>query len=622
MTPDSISQDLYDLLVTQNFDPETTDGQGQPSQPDEGTVFSFDYTGESGKNYGTAVLVVGEDNDLMFFFGDNLGRTMEEPDKSEWFQFLQQLSRFATQHRYTWSPKDLNKFKYTMQGMAAIKEGLFEGYYGTRKKSYMGEQTTARLVINHNRIIGENDKRYRYVESLFIETAQGECFKLGFKNLSGGKAMLEHVRQGGNPYNVRGQHITELVTEANVLSRFNRASQHKMFEGVTQTLVEQAQTYYKTIKENLKHMASSRGYKNYFESWSPADIGQEESLVEDLKTLFVEQSIDSRIETALPLLAKIQQQGTPMKEAEIFENWVNNLAEGTWEIPDTPEQQQQLIDIMSQELPVGADATNATEQLYNIFGDDILFDNLEELARRDPDADARQVVYDRLQELSDHPAVAEVLQKFTMDRDTPAEPGKQGMAETQDIEPAYGKTPEELGRADAWYHRPPNPDKFGFAMGTPDRVAYLQAYKKMSDEEGPTGGKSWTEAVDEGTGGSYFVVFDDGQRPYGPVEQQQAQSIAQRMAGAEVIPASQLASYQQSNRQDAMKGSEPMEADNLSTFEGKCNMTAEGEECPMHGLKECGYMENLDTDGVMMTRSESADPMLVRMKSLAGILAK
>jgi hypothetical protein len=47
----------------------------------------------------------------------------------------------------------------------------------------------------------------------------------------------------------------------------------------------------------------------------------------------------------------------------------------------------------------------------------------------------------------------------------------------------------------------------------------------------------------------------------------------------------------------------------------------------MHGLKECGMEENLDTDGVMMTRpsnmsSESVDPMLSRMKSLAGIIAK
>jgi hypothetical protein len=136
-----------------------------------------------------------------------------------------------------------------------------------------------------------------------------------------------------------------------------------------------------------------------------------------------------------------------------------------------------------------------------------------------------------------------------------------------------------------------------------------------------------SDEVDEGIGGSYFVVFDDGRAPYGPIDQDKAQSIADRIDGSNVIPASQLVAYQQANRADAMKGSEPMEADNLSTFEGKCNMTAEGEECPVHGLKECGYMEDLDTDGVMMTRasnmsSESADPMLSRMKSLAGIMVK
>jgi hypothetical protein len=135
------------------------------------------------------------------------------------------------------------------------------------------------------------------------------------------------------------------------------------------------------------------------------------------------------------------------------------------------------------------------------------------------------------------------------------------------------------------------------------------------------------EEVDEGMGGSYFVVFDDGRLPYGPIDQDKAQSIAQRMSGAEVIPASQLSAYQQANRQQAMQGSEPMEADNLSTFESKCNHTMEGQQCPVHGLKECDYMEDLDTDGVMMTRasnmsSESVDPMLSRMKSLAGILIK
>ena len=71
-----------------------------------------------------------------------------------------------------------------------------------------------------------------------------------------------------------------------------------------------------------------------------------------------------------------------MKEAQIFENWINNLSEGTWALPETPEQMEKLNQLMSAELIVGPDATNATEQLYDIIGDDELFDILGDLAAK------------------------------------------------------------------------------------------------------------------------------------------------------------------------------------------------------------------------------------------------
>ena len=383
----SIAQDLADKLVTKNFDPVYTDEKGRDALPAEAVVFSFDYIAGSGKNYGTAVIVLGDENDFQLFFGDNLGKSMENPqDKEEWFQFLEELSDFAVQHRYTFSPKDITQLKHTMAGIAAIKEGLFEGYYGTRRVSYMGEATDARLVIKHKKALEENDRRHLYVESLFIETADGERFKLPFRKLSGGRAMLEHVRQGGKPYDIRGCHIAEMVNEMAVLARFNRASLGRVFEGQTQQLVESAQNYYQSLQESLKHMATRRGYTDYFESWTPADVGSEAALVEDIKTLFVEQSIDARIEAALPTLAKLQQQGQAMKEAEIFENWVNNMAEGTWALPDTPEQEAQLKELMSQELIIGPDGVNATEQLYDLVGDDQLFDLISAAADADPNA--------------------------------------------------------------------------------------------------------------------------------------------------------------------------------------------------------------------------------------------
>ena len=128
----------------------------------------------------------------------------------------------------------------------------------------------------------------------------------------------------------------------------------------------EAQAYYQTLRENLKHMATSRGYNKYFESWHPATITEQEGVVDNIKTLFIEQSIDSRIEAALPLLAKIQQKGQQMKEADIFESWINNLGEGTWSLPETPEQLDKLKTLMTKELIVCPDATNATEQLSDL----------------------------------------------------------------------------------------------------------------------------------------------------------------------------------------------------------------------------------------------------------------
>ena len=91
-----------------------------------------------------------------------------------------------------------------------------------------------------------------------------------------------------------------------------------------------------------------------------------------------------------------------MKEADIFESWINRLAEGTWATPKKPEQLNKLKELMSKELIVGPDGTNATEQLYSLVGDDILFDRIDELAA---DTNGKANVWDdsvvqaRLQEL-------------------------------------------------------------------------------------------------------------------------------------------------------------------------------------------------------------------------------
>jgi hypothetical protein len=408
---------LFDLLVSRDFDLETLDSSGKPAQdPADAEIFSFDFRAQSGKDYGTVVIMLTNDGDLEVYCADNIGSTMESGDKTEWFEFLNQLKDFSIRnHRENFSIKNLNHLRYSMQGQAAIKEGLFESWQGKKDVSYNAGPNQSRLMIKHKRSLGEGEARFRYVENLFIETAEGERYKLPFKNLTAGKAMLEHVRNGGRPYDIRGQHIAEMVTELSLLSRFRRANHGKLLEGDTATLVEQTNTYYENLQRNLKSLTHRKGYNTYFEAWSPAEISEESMVIEGLKHLFVTQSIDQRIEDALPLIARIQQQENAMKEANIFEAWADTLVEGTWQLPDTPEKQTKLVELLSQDLPVGADATNATEQLYDLIGDDVLFDQLEALADQDANADARQVVLNRMQELAEHPDVRKVIDQLQID---------------------------------------------------------------------------------------------------------------------------------------------------------------------------------------------------------------
>jgi len=635
----NISTQLDNLLVTRNFFPEMLDRQGKPSESEDAKTFTFDYVSGSGKNYGTMVVILDSENDMKVFYGDNLGRAMEGDDKDEFFDFQQHLSKFARMHRWTYSAKDLNQLKHTMQGLAAIQEGLFEGYYGTRRISYAGEPTEARLMIKHNRTLGEADARFRYVESLFIETADSQRFRLPFKNLSGGRAMLEHVRQGGNPYDVRGVHIAEMVMEIATLSRFNRASASRMLEGTTKELVTEAQTYYKSLRENMKRMASPRGYSAYFETWHPATIDEQQDLVEDIKTLFIEQTLDTRIEAALPLLARIQQQGNAMKEAQIFENWINSLTEGTWSLPETPEQLNKLKELMATELIVGPDATNATEQLYDLIGDDILFDRLSELADRDPRANVWNdtEVMDRIRELG-------------IETETQAPAGAEGDAAP--VDPAAAPVPAG----------PATQQPVAEEINAMRKAAGLPVVEGvLTDSTGSTldhiCDRFGKEVRDFETSGEmsddlfhalYDYYFDD--MPYGTKKARdgdpyewvadrfaQDRGVNESNSGMIMPEADPISTFEVMSGFAAPTANEeidPMDSERftnqvagagtigvgLGILEGSCNMTTEGEYCPEHGLMECGMYEmGTVAGGMAPVVGEGKQDPLVRLKSLALI---
>jgi hypothetical protein len=578
---------LFDLLVSRDFDPEMLDALGKPAaDPAEAEIFSFDFRAESGKDYGTVVIMLGDDNNLDVYCSDNVGKTMEDSDKDDWFQFLEQLKHFSVKNFLSFSTKNLNRLRYSMQGQAAIKEGLFESWQGKKDISWNAGANESRLMIKHKRSLGEGEARFRYVENLFIETAEGERYKLPFRNLTAGKAMLEHVRNGGRPYDLRGQHIAEMVNELTVLSRFKRANAGKLLEGDTATLVEQVTQYFENLKHNLKSLSTRTGYSTYFESWTPAEPTEQEVVIEGLKHLFVTQSIDQRVEEALPLIAKIRQQENAMKEANIFETWANRLMEGTWQTPDTPEKQAELIKLLSTDLPVGADATNATEQLYDLLGDDELFDQLHDLATRDANADARQVILNRMQELDSDPDVMKVITSLNIDATAEMNPPEQTPADIKPVDEMLGGDASDEFIRDISIKEPQ--DEMEEAVKDP-----------RTQTEDPEGTR---------------------EKDY-PEYAQDLMSILKH-AG---VPAQEREAVDYEPELDEMSnpGVTPADVDGVPAEEldeaSRCNMTEAGKSCPVHGLRECGIEEGWGLTAVPAAMESKADPFLTRLQTLASI---
>lgn len=395
----TVSTNLFNLLVTKDLEPEILDASGREvTDPKDADLLSFDFKTEE-KNYGTVVVLLGNDNELEVYYGDNLGRAMESNDRSRWYDFLAQIKNFATRNLLNFRLNNINRLKYTMQGMSAIKEGLFEGYYGRKNVSYSDQPKKTRLMIQHNRNLAEGEPRWRSIERLYVETADGERFCVPSRSLSHGRMLARHISEGGNPYDAFGHYIGEIVNDIGTLSKFIRACRGKHYDGAAGDIFEAAIRHYSELKDKARRIISRRGYLGEREQFDPATITDGGNLTELIRTAFIEQSLDQRIESALPVLSRLPEAQTIMKEVNEFETFMNGISEGTWSMPETPLQLEQLRDIMSQELVVGPDATNATEQLYDVIGDDELFDRLEQLAEKDPDADARPLIQSRLQEL-------------------------------------------------------------------------------------------------------------------------------------------------------------------------------------------------------------------------------
>lgn len=328
---DSIMQELYGLLKSRGYRPDMFTSAGKKvAVPEEAEAFQFEFV-KDGEKYGKVTVTVDGLHRLIIYYGDDVENSPKTDDHdSESFNSLRlHLKRFAKNKQLGFELSDIDDLEPDMAKREHIKkEKLSEGYYALSKmKSYSDNVPSTKIILQHSRQIEEGEQRYRNIATIFVENALGERFLIPTNKPGLARVYARHIAEGGTPYDERGQHITSLCEEYSKMAGFVRATRNKQFTESVQRVVTEGINHYKSLRETLYKMSGKRGYSEYFDNYTPA-LMEEQNV--DLSEMFMQSTLDPRIESVLPILGKLSKNinETSLKEVDALEEWADDIIEG------------------------------------------------------------------------------------------------------------------------------------------------------------------------------------------------------------------------------------------------------------------------------------------------------
>ena len=417
---EKIAESLFEKIRARFKGVSVGDNQGKvTTDPTQARFFNFDFIDKAGNNFGNVTISLINEEGVKVYFGKNLSANLDESQKAEWYDFLRDLRMFAMRNLLKFDTRDISRSQLDIKDIQqqakterplSVEDSLVaEGkLYGTSKTSYESIGPGTRLIIRHSAPVDEaiHGARGRKIHAVYIEDTEGQRFKSPFTNLLGSRVLARHIDNGGQINDDFSKHVSEMCEEMGKIRNFIKGSRNKTFEDVeANEMVNAAKDRYQTLHQMLGKLKNPKGYKFYKDSWKPASTLQDDINLEELKSKFVLKDFDNRLEAALPHVYRAYHahKGEEMNKPAIdnhidqFKESLDRISEGSWALPDNDLAVKKLQDLMSDVLPAGIDGTDATGALYNILGDDELFDDIYDASKGSPDVDVRPIIYDWLQ---------------------------------------------------------------------------------------------------------------------------------------------------------------------------------------------------------------------------------
>jgi hypothetical protein len=371
---ETLNRRLYKVLHNRFKDTKALDSEGDVSPiEDEADVFRFTFT-KDGEEYGKVYVTVDNSKTLKIYYDDDVtdspsSITPGSQYNDTWDGFTEFMKRWAMKNQLGWEPTDKDHLEGDMARRNHVKkqENMMEGYYPMGKKaSYSDNVPNVKMVIQHTREIQEGEQRYRNVAKIFLENSEGERILAPTTKPGIARVYARHIAEGGVPNDERWNHIKGLCEEYSKMAGFVRATRGKQFNESAQGLIESGINHYNSLRESLSKLAGHRGYNMYFESWTPP-LMEDEDDSSSITELFVQETMDPRIESVMPILSKLHKTVAEMKEVGALAEWADSLleapgAETLKHNQSTEEKNLKAFGLAEEELDEGAGGPEASEE--------------------------------------------------------------------------------------------------------------------------------------------------------------------------------------------------------------------------------------------------------------------
>ena len=321
---DKIAQDLYGKIQTRfsniNIGDENANVLSKKEDIPKARFFEFEYE-ENDEPLGTIAITLDANDGVVVQVSGDLVNDNDDTTHHNAYKFIRGFRQFAKDRLLNFDiqnigKSNLDKRDYHFQAkrkeepvMAMPQTPVMESkMYGNNRMSYQDLGENTRLVVKHNQLVNLDlpAGRTMHIESIYIENAQGERFKYATKHLNGARALAEHIKHGGTPYDAIGKHITGLSEELSSLRKFKGfVSRQEQVSEAMGSVTDRVLERIDMIKETIHKLQRPAYYESFVEAFEEQDEQMiPETIVNDLIDRLTVRTFNEDLKAVFPYIYK------------------------------------------------------------------------------------------------------------------------------------------------------------------------------------------------------------------------------------------------------------------------------------------------------------------------------